>query len=328
MNTRKIVEMFNKDCDNASVSMTVAQVFNEKEGCYDDVVFPLCSYMNKSGSWKYGDKEYLFTYFNPNNPDITVYDGAYVDTTTGELLAEVPVKSKRKTTYVTPFRDFSCDEDLQEWALTNGYKQTMTLHSDTSLWEDLIDTTPLLLAMRKVKYVNVGFYTREELCSFFGCDDKSLTRKLKQYAKVRAFKYETKGLFHKGQVRLVFHPVLCFRGSQQLQQVMQRSWLKADFRVSDSLVPNKEFFEMVAKIPQEEVDASLAKADIDAAMAIFEAHMQEDEVLGQEGKAINKCVAKYFGEGDSAKTRLLHCSDVDFKLYMRKALTIDDVMKV
>lgn len=329
--SKDVVEQFNKNVDKVSTSFIVSEVWNEKESCTDSFVVPLVryqqSYKDDVSKWVLGD-EYYFSYYTfTNNPDVIELDGDYVDTSTGEILGKVVrEKPKRKTTLVTPFRDFSCYDDLREWALQNGYKATATLHSNVSAWEDVIDTLPLLMLIRDVDYVNVGFYERKHLCDVFGCDDKSLNRKLKQYEKVGVFKYATKGLFKKGTVRIVFHPVVAFRGNERLQEVMVRNWYKPN--PSDQLVPNKEWFEKVDAIPQSEIDDYLNRSDMEMATEIFESHLAENEVLGNEGESINKCVIKYFGEGCDNKTRILTCTDVDFKLFVNGKLPIESLKRV
>jgi hypothetical protein len=330
--SKDVVEQFNKNVDKVSTSFVVSEVWNEKESCTDSVVVPLVryqeSYKDDVSKWVLGDEYYFFSYYTfTNNPDVIELDGDYVDTSTGEILGKVVrEKPKRKTTLVTPFRDFSCYDDLREWALQNGYKATATLHSNVSAWEDVIDTLPLLMLIRDVDYVNVGFYERKHLCDVFGCDDKSLNRKLKQYEKVGVFKCATKGLFKKGTVRIVFHPVVAFRGNERLQEVMVRNWYKP--KSSDQLVPSKEWFEKVDAIPQSEVEEYLNRADMEMATAIFESHLAENEVLGNEGKSINKCVIKYFGDECDNKTRILTCTDVDFKLFVNGKLPVESLKRV
>jgi hypothetical protein len=124
----------------------------------------------------------------------------------------------------------------------------------------------------------------------------------------------------------VFHPVVAFRGNERLQEVMVRNWYKP--KSSDQLVPSKEWFEKVDAIPQSEVEEYLNRADMEMATAIFESHLAENEVLGNEGKSINKCVIKYFGDECDNKTRILTCTDVDFKLFVNGKLPVESLKRV
>lgn len=337
--TKNVVEQFSKDVTRGKAHAVTKRIWNEKEQCFDSVVIPTDSYMVETGVWRFGDKEYVFNYWKPSDKNVIEWEDWYVDKETGEILGEInPKKSKHKSTYITPFKDFSCEDDLRDWALSNGLKQTMELHCDTFLWEDLVDTTPLLLLIRDVKYVNVGFYTREHLCGVFNTNDKSLVRKLKQYAKTGAFVYETKGLFKKGEVRITFNPTLCFRGPEDWQQSFQRSWVEyrrkqiekdeSQPNASDKLVPSKEWFENLKNYTQEDIAPFLERADFDSADEMYETFIREDEEVGQEVEVLNKVVEEHTGVPCGSKEKVLSCSDVDFKLFVRGAVDVNDLRKL
>lgn len=71
---------------------------------------------------------------------------------------------------------------------------------------------PVLSLCSLISYFNVGFYSRQMLCSKFGVKDSSLNKYLNKLVDVGLFEYSGKNLVDKHSVRIVWNPTLVWKG--------------------------------------------------------------------------------------------------------------------
>lgn len=297
-----IIEEWASDIESEPLNTAYSiQQYNPKTEEVDTVIIPLGGHSN--GMTHINGKEYTFKYFKPSDPNIILENGCYIDTLTGEILEQVRKPSKRKTIEVMPFKDFKSLEELKEWALSNGYKATQPTHFDLSPLSAK-DKAVVSLLIQEIRYIHIHFYTRSLLKAIFECDDKHINRKLNALQGKGYLTYTTKGLMHKGQVKITFNPLLAFKGSKNQRQerikiytrpegfkLLEDDWLEKFLENPDRLKPVSHDYEQQAT------------------------DWYEKHLLTQDDHSTS----------NSNLVKVLMCSDINFSMFVNGTKTIDDL---
>lgn len=136
------------------------------------------------------------------------------DKQTGEIFHYEVGKYKQDTTpiFSRHYTDSRSVEELNE--CVKRYNERKTTEIKYNLDKDwLKDRYFVVLHLcSMITYFNVGFYSREMLCSNIGVEDSNLNRYLNKLVSIGLFQYSGKNLEDKHLVRIVWNPTLVWKG--------------------------------------------------------------------------------------------------------------------